>query len=268
MATQAFRTGKWDWLIAVRLFHPIPSLVTALTAMGIAVICRMSPASGRFWLLGLAMLLAQFSVSALNDWADRGRDREAERARPLPLGIISPRVALGIAVGSAAAAVLVALWLGILPALLLTAAVAAGWAYDLIAKATPLSVVPFAIAFPLLPAWVGVVAGQFPRAWWALILGGVPIAAAIHLADAIPDIGSDAGAGLQTMATTFGPTLAGRVAALGLLLGGAVLALDSGPLRLPVVLITLAGSLIYLRWRNKWILIGGTVLAVLTWLAW
>jgi len=34
------------------------------------------------------------------------------------------------------------------------------------------------------------------------------------------------------------------------------------------VLITLAGSLIYLRWRNKWILIGGTVLDVLTWLAW
>ncbi len=236
--------------------------------MGIAVLFRMSPASGRFWLLGLAMLMAQFSISALNDWADRERDRQAGRARPLPLGIISPRVALGTAVGCAAVAVLVALGLGILPALLLMVGVAAGWAYDLIAKATPLSAVPFALAFPLLPAWVGVVAGEFPRAWWALILGGVPIAAAIHLADAIPDIGSDAAAGLRTLATTFGPTLAGRVAVLVLLLGGAVLALDSGPLRLPVVLITLAGSLVYLRWSNKWILIGGAVLAVLTWLAW
>src|SRR2546428_10647829 len=132
------------------------------------------PASGRFWLLGLAMLLAQFSVSGLNDWADRGRDREAERARPLPLGIISPRVALGIAVGSAAAAVLVALWLGILPAPLLTAAAAAGWAYDPIAKATPLSLAPLALAFPLLPAWGGVVAGQFSPDLVGLILGRVP----------------------------------------------------------------------------------------------
>jgi len=268
MATQAYRTGKWDWLIAVRLFHPIPSLVTALTAMGIAVICRMSPASGRFWLLGLAMLLAQFSISALNDWADQSRDRDAQRARPIPLGIISPRVAVVTAVACACAAILVALWLGILPALLLIAAVAAGWAYDLIAKATPLSVVPFAIAFPVLPAWVGVVAGQFPRAWWALILGGVPIAAAIHLADAIPDIGSDAAVAVRTLATTLGPTLAGRTAALGLLLGGAVLALDSGPVRLPVLMITLAGSLVYLLWRNKWILIGGAISAALTWLAW
>jgi 4-hydroxybenzoate polyprenyltransferase len=236
--------------------------------MGIAVLFRMSPASGRLWLLGLAMLMAQFSISALNDWADHERDREAERARPLPLGIISPRAALGTAVGSAAVAVLVALGLGILPALLLMVGVAAGWAYDLIAKATPLSAVPFALAFPLLPAWVGVVAGEFPRAWWALILGGVPIAAAIHLADAIPDIQKDAAAGLRTLAATLGPTVAGRVAVLGLLLGGAALALDSGPLRPPVGLIALAGGLFYQLLRNKWILIGGAVLAVLTWLAW
>lgn len=268
MATQAYRTGKWDWLIAVRLFHPIPSLVTALTAMGIAILFRVPPASIRFWALGLAMLLAQFSISALNDWADRSRDRSAHPDRPLPLGIVSPRMAVVIAVACGGAGVLLALWLGIPPALLLVACLAAGWAYDLIAKTTPLSVVPFAIAFPLLPAWVGAVAGEFPRAWWALILGGVPIAAAIHLADAIPDIRSDTAAGVRTLATTLGPTRASRVAAILLLVGGAVLALDSGPARVPVVLITVAGGLVYLLWGNKWILIGGAILAALTWLAW
>jgi 4-hydroxybenzoate polyprenyltransferase len=236
--------------------------------MGIAVLLHVPPASVRFWVLGMAMLLAQFSISALNDWADRGRDRVAHPSRPLPLGIISPQMAVVIAIATGGAAVLVALWLGLPPALVLAACIAAGWAYDLMAKTTPLSVLPFAIAFPLLPAWVGVVAGEFPRAWWALILGGVPIAAAIHLADAIPDIGSDAAAGVRTLATSLGPARAGWMAALLLFLGGSGLALDSGPVRLPAVLIPAAGSLAYLLWRNKWILIGGAVLAALIWLAW
>ena len=171
--------------MALELLHPIPSLLTTLAAMGFAGIFGIGPRDRRFWWIAAIMLLVQFSISALNEWADADLDRRAGRQRPIPLGLVSPGAALGVAVVCAVGAFLLCVLsdLGPFALLLVGVGTACGWAYDLWLKATPLSFVPFAIAFPLMPFWIGVLAGRPPTSLLLLFLGGSPLAAAIHLAE-------------------------------------------------------------------------------------
>lgn len=265
MATQASPTRRLNWLVAVRLFHPIPSLVTAAAAVGFGLLFKMPLGAPRLWLLGLVMLLAQFSISAANDWADRAQDAAAARARPVPLGMIQPGTALTIAIASAGAAIAGALLLGALAAALVVLGIAVGWTYDLAAKGTPFSPLPFAVAFPLLPFWVGVVAGDFPRQIPVLFIAGIPVALAIHLADAIPDAESDAAAGARTLAVAVGADRARFLAAGALVLGGLVFATSAKGPGWILLGVALAGAILYLRLANKWILIGSAAATALAW---
>jgi 4-hydroxybenzoate polyprenyltransferase len=177
-------------------------------------------------LIAAIMLLVQFSISALNEWADQDLDRRAGRRRPIPLGLVSPGAALGVAVVGAVGAFLLCVLsgLGTVALLLVGVGTACGWAYDLWLKGSPLSVVPFAIAFPLMPFWIGVLAGRPLSSLEILFLGGSPLAAAIHLADAIPDRDRDRAAGLKTLAVSLGSPGA-EMAAAGLLLIGTLVSL-------------------------------------------
>jgi 4-hydroxybenzoate polyprenyltransferase len=172
------------------------------------------------------MLLVQFSISALNEWADRDLDWRAGRQRPIPLGLLSPGAALSVAVALAVGAfVLSALSnLGPVALLLVAVGIACGWVYDLWLKGTPLSFLPFAIAFPLMPFWIGLLAGRPASALDVLFLGGSPLATAIHLADAIPDRDRDRAAGLRTLAVALGRPGA-EMAAVGLLLIGTLVSI-------------------------------------------
>jgi 4-hydroxybenzoate polyprenyltransferase len=215
--------ARWTLL---ELLHPIPSLLTTLAAMGFAGIFGIGPRDRRFWWIAAIMLLVQFSISALNEWADADLDRRAGRQRPIPLGLVSPGVALGIAVVCAVGAFLLCVLsdLGPFALLLVGVGTACGWAYDLWLKATPLSFVPFAIAFPLMPFWIGVLAGRPLTSLAVLFLGGSPLATAIHLADAIPDRDRDREAGLKTLAAALGKPGA-EMAAAGLLLLGTMVSI-------------------------------------------
>jgi 4-hydroxybenzoate polyprenyltransferase len=265
MAAPASPIAQWNWIVAIRLLHPIPSLVTTLVAVGFGLLFKLSLATPRLWILGLAMLMAQFSISAANEWADRLPDRAAGRGRPVSLGLIEPAAALAIAAACGLIAVALALALSPLVAALAALGIAIGWVYDLAAKPTPFSVLPFAVAFPLLPVWVGVVAGYFPRPVPVVFLAGVPLAAAIHLADAIPDAESDAAAGSRTLAVAVGAGRARVVAASGLVLGGLVVAVSAGRLGLLLGGLALAGGLVYLLLANKWIVIGSAAAIALAW---
>ena len=150
-------------------------------------------------------------------------DRQAGRRRPIPLGLVPRGAALGIAVVCAVGAFLLCVLadLGPFALLLVGIGTACGWAYDLWLKATPLSFVPFAIAFPLMPFWIGVLAGRPLSSLLVLFLGGSVLATAIHLADAIPDRDADRAAGLRTLAVALGTPRA-ELASAGLLLLGSL----------------------------------------------
>jgi len=218
------RAAAARWTV-LELLHPIPSLLTTLAAMGFALMFGIGLRDRRFWLIAAIMLLVQFSISALNEWADADLDRRARRRRPIPLGLVSKSAALNVAVICAVGAFLLCVLarLGPFALLLVGVGTAAGWAYDLWLKATPLSFVPFAIAFPLMPFWIGVLAARPLSSLLILFLGGSPLATAIHLADAIPDRDRDQAAGLRTLAVALGTPRA-EMAAAGLLLIGTLVA--------------------------------------------
>jgi 4-hydroxybenzoate polyprenyltransferase len=271
------------WTV-VELLHPIPSLLTTLAAMGFAWIFGIGPRDRRFWWIAAIMLLVQFSISSLNEWADADLDRRAGRQRPIPLGLVSRNAALSIAVVCAVGAFLLCVLaaLGPIALLLVGIGTACGWAYDLWLKPTPLSFVPFAIAFPLMPFWIGILAGRPLTPLVILFLGGSPLATAIHLADAMPDRDRDRAAGLSTLAVALGKPTA-EMAAAGLLLIGAVvsivLLLRRGQpwiAALPLVTVVAAGVAVGLSSRSdrfsssliKWIVIAAAALAAVPLVAW
>lgn len=227
------------------------------------------------------MLLAQFSISALNDWADRHRDAEAERRRPLVLGVLSPGTALAIATVCGSLALMFVAAFGILPSLLVLLGIGAGWAYDLGLKSTPFSFVPFAVAFPLVPLWVGTITGRPGSSMLMLLAAGVPVATAIHLADAIPDRQVDAAAGARTLAVALGRPRAELAVFLGLATGATMLAVSAvtrPALALGLAAAGWAAATCYLwlvgrtnraeaqRWA-KWIVVAGALLVTAAWLA-
>jgi 4-hydroxybenzoate polyprenyltransferase len=219
------RAAAARWTV-VELLHPVPSLLTTVAAMAFAWIFGLSARDRRFWWIAAIMLLVQFSISALNEWADVDLDGQAGRQRPIPLGLVSRERALGLAVACAVGAFLLCVLadLGPFALLLVGIGTATGWAYDLWLKPTPLSFLPFAIAFPLMPFWIGILAGRPLTSLLVLFFGGGPLAAAIHLADAIPDRERDSAAGLRTLAVTLGKPGA-EIATASLLAIGTIIAM-------------------------------------------
>ena len=203
--------------------HPWPSLETALAAGGFALAVGLRWNDGRVSVIGITILMTQLSISALNDWADRTRDAAAGRAKPLVIGHLPASLALALAILFAICVLPGALAFGAVAGLVLLIGFAAGWAYDLWLNTTPLSFLPFAVAFPLLPTWVGLVAGRPLSGFAWLVLAGVPLAIAIHLGDSLPDIATDAAVGVRNLAVTLGVEQT-IMAIVAFLLAGALVA--------------------------------------------
>jgi len=263
----------------LELLHPVPSLLTTAAAVAFAMIFGLSLSDPKVGWIIAVMLLAQFSISALNDWADADLDAHAGRRRPIPLGLVPARGALIFAIACAGAALLgsVVSGFGLVALLLVALGLVSGWAYDLGLKRTPLSVLPFAVAFPLLPLWIAVVAGRSLGSVSLILLGGIPLAAAIHLADAIPDRDTDRGAGVNSLAVALGRPGA-ELAAASLLLVGTLVSLivlldraGSSILSLLIVAVAVAWFVLNLGTRNagersaplfgKWVVISVAALA-------
>src|SRR5205807_4487834 len=85
------------------------------------------------------------------------------------------------------------------------AAIAAATAYNLGLKATAVSVVPYAVAFALLPAFVtlGLPAGRWPPAW--ALASGALIGAGAHFTQVLPDIEADRRQHLLGLPQRIGP---------------------------------------------------------------
>ena len=131
------------------------------------------------------------------------------------------------------------------------AGLACGLSYDFWLKRTPLSWLPMAIAFPLIPAWVYLSLDRWTAfLWWAFPVG-LLLGAAVHLANQLPDIAADANAGSESSAVRAGARRTagmafGLFAAALTLATGVLLAVDPG--RAALVAVTGAiGGLIGVR---------------------
>ena len=176
-------------------------------------------------LVALAVVAGQLSIGLANDWIDADRDRAVGRSdKPVARGLVAVTTVRTAAFATAGVAVVLSLFLGPVAAVAHVVLVAAGWAYDGGLKRTAASVVPFVVAFGLLPV-VAVAAGPeggWP-ATWAIATGAV-FGVAIHCTNVLPDLVDDAATGVRGFPHRLGLHASGIVA-FGSLVVAAVLVL-------------------------------------------
>jgi 4-hydroxybenzoate polyprenyltransferase len=206
--------------------HPGPAVAVTVVATLLALAAGVP--GGRAALVGVAVLAGQASIGWSNDWLDADRDRAVARAdKPVVQGAVAPTLLRTLALGSAAAAVVLSLLLGVVPGLLLLVLVVSGWAYNAGLKRTAVSVLPYVTGFGALPAGVVAAAPGAPGAPWWLVTAGGALGAAAHLANVAPDLEDDLATGVRGLPHRMGARTS-AVTGAGLL-GAASLVLVLGP---------------------------------------
>jgi 4-hydroxybenzoate polyprenyltransferase len=213
-------------LALVKSSHPEPggAVTIAMTLLAIGV-------GHRGWsILGVfaAVAATQLSVGWVNDWLDTDRDRTAgRRDKPVVSGAVSRR-AVGIAGLTASLAIpFLGLPFGAAATVCITLVGVFALLYDWPLKSTPLSVVPYLVAFGLLPAFVvlALPGSPAPPAW--LVASGALLGGGAHFANVLPDLADDAATGVRGLPHRIGAT--GSTLAAALLLLAATLTLVFGP---------------------------------------
>ncbi|PWK83673.1 4-hydroxybenzoate polyprenyltransferase [Lentzea atacamensis] len=206
-----------------RSCHPLPSLAVTVVATALAVTTGRSP--GGLVAVGAAVLAGQLSVGWLNDLLDAGRDASVGRKdKPVAAGAVSRKLVLIATIAAAATAVGLSLLSGADATLVHVVTLCSAWAYDFGLKATAFSVVPYAVSFGLLPAFVtlGAPDGHWPPSW--LIAAAALLGSAAHFANVIPDLEDDAATGVLGLPHRLGKAASAGVAAALVVITGVVLA--------------------------------------------
>jgi 4-hydroxybenzoate polyprenyltransferase len=155
--------------------------------------------------LGVSMTALQASIGTLNDLHDAADDAGRKPGKPIPAGLVSVPVARAVAVGGAVVGVGLAAPLDGRLAALAVVVLVIGYGYDLVAKGTAWSWLPFAVGIPILPVygWLGG-AGELPAFFAALVPMAVLAGAALAIANARADLERDQVAETVSVATRLG----------------------------------------------------------------
>ncbi len=198
--------------------HPGPSL--AVTAVTLVLALTAALPADRVVIVTLAMLANQFSIGLSNDWLDAARDRRASRTdKPLAAGALSPALVRNVAFACVLVSLGLSAWLGAWVLLAQIIGLASGWAYNFGLKATPISFVPYAIGFGILPVIV-TLASATPTlaAPWVLAVAAI-LGIAAHFANAMPDIADDRAEGILGLPQRVGARASGIITYLVLAIG-------------------------------------------------
>jgi protoheme IX farnesyltransferase len=210
----------------LRSSHPEPggAVTVAMTLLAIGV-------GHRGWgIAGVAAAVAatQLAVGWVNDWLDADRDRVAgRRDKPVASGEVSRRTVGVAGLISALVIPILGLPFGLWATVCITLVGVFALLYDWPLKSTALSVLPYLVAFGLLPAFVVVALPGHPAppAW--LVAAGALLGGGAHFANVLPDLADDAATGVRGLPHLIGAAWS-QVAAAGLLLA-ATLTLVFGP---------------------------------------
>ncbi|SCG58216.1 UbiA family prenyltransferase [Micromonospora coxensis] len=174
------------------------------------------------------VLASQLATGWTNDALDAGRDAAVGRTdKPVAAGAVRRRTVAVAAAVAATATPLLALTTNPVAALWATVGLLSALLYDWPLKSSPVSVLPYAVSFGALPAFVvlALPGAPAPPAW--LVVAAALLGAGAHFANVLPDLADDARTGVRGLPHRLGPA-GSRVAAAGLLLAATV-ALVVGP---------------------------------------
>lgn len=196
----------------LRACHPEPTAAVTV----VAVLLALATGRGAAGVAAVAatVLASQLAVGWSNDAIDAGRDAAVGRPdKPIVAGTVSRRT---VAIGAVVAAVLtppLGLLSGVAAGLVATLGLVSALLYNWPLKSTAVSVLPYAVSFAALPAFV--VLGVSRPAWWLLAAGAL-LGAGAHFANVLPDLDDDARTGVRGLPHRLGAR-ASAVAAAGLL---------------------------------------------------
>jgi geranylgeranylglycerol-phosphate geranylgeranyltransferase len=189
------------WLF---LTHPGPSLlVTAVTVAAAGLLTRRLPSERTAVGVVLVMLPAQLAIGVLNDWADVASDRVSKPFKPIARGFVRRHQAAVLATLLLAVSLGTGAWLGADVLLVTLLGAAAGVAYDLALKRTPLAVLAWWAGFTTVPLVAMVMTGRLRGGVETVPLAGL-LAAALLIANGLPDIEGDRLAGERTLPVVLG----------------------------------------------------------------
>jgi 4-hydroxybenzoate polyprenyltransferase len=203
--------------------HPEPA--AAVTTVAAALAASAGRTGWGVASIAIAVAAGQLSVGWCNDYVDRDRDAASGRSdKPVARGDISPELVRWAAGISLAAVVPLSLLSGWRATIVHVVAVALAWAYDLGLKARAWSVVPYTVAFALLPVFVvlGLPGAPLPP-WWAPLAGGL-LGAGAHFANTLPDLADDLATGVRGLPHRLGARASRILSAVLLLAASVVLA--------------------------------------------
>ena len=146
--------------------------------------------------LGVSMTALQASIGALNDIHDAPDDAGHKPGKPIPAGLVSVPAAWAVVVTGAALGIGLGTLADVRVGVLAVVVLLIGYGYDLVAKGTAWSWLPFALGIPLLPVygWLGAT-GDLPAFFIALVPMAMLAGAALAIANARADLERDVAAG-------------------------------------------------------------------------
>jgi 4-hydroxybenzoate polyprenyltransferase len=161
---------------------------------------------GRSALLAAAVLCGQLSVGWSNDAIDAPLDTRAGRSdKPIAIGAISRRTVAWCAAVALLLDIPLSLALGWRAGVAHLAAVALAWSYNLGLKRTIISVLPWTIAFGLVPVVVAAMLPGAPLPTSVLIIAAGACGVAAHFANTVGDVTEDAMTGVRGLPQRVGP---------------------------------------------------------------
>ncbi|MGK5672480.1 UbiA family prenyltransferase [Micromonospora sp. URMC 106] len=210
----------------VRASHPEPAAAVTTVAGLLAWGVGHRPAG----VLAVALTVAasQLAVGWANDALDADRDATVGRTdKPVATGAVGRRATAVAAAVAALATPVLALATNPAAALCATVGLVSALLYDWPLKSTPVSVVPYAVSFGSLPAFVvlALPGAPAPPVW--LVAAAACLGAGAHFANVLPDLADDARTGVRGLPHRLGP--AGSRAAAAALLLAATATLVLGP---------------------------------------
>jgi 4-hydroxybenzoate polyprenyltransferase len=218
------RLRRWIGALALAS-HPEPCAVVTLL---VAVLAATAGTGPRTLWVAAAVGSGQLGVGWSNDYVDRERDRASGRTdKPLPGGRVSAPAVRNAAIGGLALTVPLSLAAGRGFAVAHLAAVAAALAYNARLKLLPLSVLPYAFGFGLVPVAVTQAArGSWPAAW--AVAAAAVLGAGAHFTQVLPDIGRDRSLGVKGLPQLLGERASALLAAILLLTANLIIAFGPG----------------------------------------
>jgi poly(3-hydroxybutyrate) depolymerase len=205
---------------------------------------------GPAYVIAVGVLLGQLIVGWTNDLRDYEDDLKHNRvAKPLVSKLITPQQLRAAIVVVTPLAVIVNLFgpLGLKGGAVYLLGIGFGLAYNFYFKYTPLSPLPYVIAFAALPASIVLAVDEVPPLW--MMAAGSLLGVAAHIANVLKDFEEDGQSGIRSFPRIIGEK-ASRLSIAVLLLATTVL-LNSVSPRPALLIVGIIGALLTIKASRK-----------------